>query len=183
MFRQKHTVRKIWPWSVAGIILVSVSGCLHRADNREVQFTTAPSEAVDSALSDEDATSVYEIFLRTSDLVLAEGGASPERMEEHAASDALDEFLADAKDFETRGWYLVGSTRFDSISVQTSSASEISFYVCDDVSETNLLDQTGQSLVEPDRVNRSPWLVSASRIGGDSKIVSKKLWVGENFCQ
>lgn len=182
MFRQKHTVRKIWLWSLAGIVLVSVSGCVQPVDNREVRFTTAPTEAVDSALTDKDAANVYEIFLRTSDLVLADGGASPERMKEYAASDALDEFLADAKDFETRGWSLVGSTRFDSISVQTSSASEISFYVCDDVSETDLLDETGKSLVEPDRVNRSPWLVSASRIGGDSKVVSKELWVGENFC-
>ena len=165
MFRQKHTVRKIWPWCLTGIILVSVTGCLQPTDGRETHLSAAPTEAVASVLTDVDATNAYEGFLLTSDLVLADGGASPERMNEYAASDALNDFLVDANDFETRGWHLVGNTRFDSVSVQTATASEISFYVCDDVSETDLLDQSGQSLVEPDRVTRSPWLISVSRSG------------------
>lgn len=179
MFRQKHTVLKLFAGIAAILLLSSCEATTKREGTRESHVPTASSPSV---LTEIDAANSYKAFLQSSDSIFADGGLSPERISEFARGDALDDFIADAKDLQSRGWHLVGSTQFDSIAIQASSPSEISFYVCDDVSQTDLLDDVGNSLVEPDRVSRSPWAVVASTSDGVLKVASKDLWVGENFC-
>jgi hypothetical protein len=182
MFRQKHIGLKLLIMGWVGVI--GVSGCGMGVAIPESSRVTVSTTSPSPRLADADAQKLYTEFLKTNDLVLAEGGVSPERINEFAASDAANDFLSDADDFRTRGWRLTGSTRFDSMVVQDSSARDISFYVCDDVSGTDIFDQSGRSLAEPDRMARSPWSVVASIADeGTLKIVSKKLWTGENFCQ
>jgi hypothetical protein len=129
------------------------------------------------------ATEAYERFLATNDLVLSEGGAEPERMTAVAEADALEKALTDASDFSQSGLRLVGRTVFDSVNLQQASADTIAFYACDDVSQTDLLNVSGTSLVKPDRVTRSPWLITAKASTDETIRISKKeLWAGENFC-
>lgn len=181
MFRQKHTVRNA---SVIGLMLTLLTGC-----GTEITDSTAPSTAPTPENSDprsltlEQATTSYENFQRARDLVLADGGQWTERMDSSATGHALEEFMVDAQDFESRGWRLVGSTAFDSIAVQRSSATEISYYVCDDISGTDLIDKSGNSLVKPDRATRSPWSVSSSlSADGTLKVSVREFWVGDDFC-
>ncbi|WP_374945343.1 hypothetical protein, partial [Agreia sp.] len=117
------------------------------------------------------------------DLVLSEGGVEPERVSVVAESKALEKFFSDARDFRDGGLRLVGATAFDSVSVQQASESHVSFYVCDDVSQTDLVNASGTSLVKADRIARSPWQITAEMSGDHVLRISKKdLWAGENFC-
>jgi len=69
------------------------------------------------------------------------------------------------------------------MSVQRASANEISFYVCDDISGTDLVDEGGISVVKPDRATRSPWsVVSSLSPDGALRVSVREFWVGEDFC-
>lgn len=158
--------------------------CLVGCSESSPPIDPAPSSnTADAALNIKSGGDAYERFLAASDVVLSEGGAEADRMALVAEGEALEKSLTDAREFAQAGLRLVGSTTFDSIKLQQASSDSIAFYVCDDVSQTDLLDVSGTSLVKPDRATRSPWLITA-KLSTDEKLrVSKKeLWSGENFC-
>jgi hypothetical protein len=179
MFRQKHTVFI----GIALIMNLGLIGCTTGKSDLSSTSTPSASDVDPQPLTLEEATVSYENFQRTRDLVLSDGGRGSERITDSASGDALEEFIVDAQDFESRGWRLVGNTTFDSVTVQLSNRSEIAFYVCDDISGTDLLDRDGNSLVKPDRVNRSPWAVGLTMSSdGTLKVSTREFWAGENFC-
>jgi len=180
MFRQKHTVRNA---SLIVLLLTLLTGCGTAITAPTPSILPTPENSNSRSLTLEQATTSYENFQRARDLVLADGGQGTERMKASATGDALEEFMIDAQDFESRGWRLVGRTSFDSIAVQRASTTEITYYVCDDISGTDLVDEGGNSLVKPDRAVRSPWSVTSS-LSPDAalKVSVREFWVGDDFC-
>jgi hypothetical protein len=180
MFRQKQFGSHLF---AVALILALVAGCKTDVGKPDPPTITPPEETESQVLTLEEARTSYESFLRLRDLVLVEGGQAPERMSSSAAGRALEEFIVDAQDFQARGWRVVGSTSFDSLRVQNSTSTEISFYVCEDIAGTDLVDQAGTSLVEPGRSTRSPWTVNSSVApDGSLKVTLRDFWAGDNFC-
>ncbi len=93
------------------------------------------------------ATELYARYLAVADRVLSDGGADPDRLNEVLTGDALAMARADAAEFRAKGLRWSGTTRYRPPILQTYGPTSISLYVCEDVSEADLLDSSGKSLV------------------------------------
>jgi hypothetical protein len=154
----------------------------------------APSPAASVAAdvpafaSDEEAlavaTDAYAAYLAMRDLILSEMGANALRIDAVATNQAKESFSRDAADFEERQIRIVGSTKFDSVVLQgLSDAGKVTIYVCNDVSQTDLIGPDGVSMVAADRNARSPWeVVVEVRSMSKAFVEARTLWSGENFC-
>lgn len=147
---------------VAGgaLLLALLSGC--------VPSETAPSPETSAAFvapyaTDEEAlaaaTAAYAEYLRISDLILHEAGAGAERILAVTAGDFAQISLEGYESIAAVGSYSTGTTTFDSMTLQRFSTTGgnkeiISVYLCHDVSDVDLLDINGESLVPPDRRDR-----------------------------
>ncbi|WP_447523136.1 hypothetical protein [Salinibacterium sp. NYA9b] len=128
--------------------------------------TTPPEPAatfVAPYATDEEALAAaeeaYAEYLHISDLILQEAGADAERIAAVATGEfaqiSIDGYEAIAAD----GSHSTGATTFDSMTLQRYSATGgnkeiISVYLCHDVSDVDLLDKNGKSLVPSDRRDR-----------------------------
>lgn len=149
---------------------------------------SAPSSAGPAFASDEEAltiaTDAYAAYLAMRDLILSEMGANPLRIGSVATAQAKESFKSDAADFADEEIRIVGSTKFDSVVLQGwSETGKVTIYVCNDVSQTDLIGPDGASRVTQDRNPRSPWqIVVEVRSPSDSFVEARTLWAGENFC-
>jgi hypothetical protein len=182
MFAQRRRRRAA---AISTILTAAALLAACTADEHPRPPDSGSSPTTTLAVSDAErvASDAYHRFIELSDLVLSEGGSNPDRMAEGADGDALEQFVANAREFESQSIRITGHTKFDSLKVQDREPTAITFYVCEDVSDTDLVNSLGESVVQPDRATRSPWLVSAT--GNETAgfmVSSRDLWSGKNFC-
>ncbi|WP_157560843.1 hypothetical protein [Humibacter albus] len=140
--------------------------------------------------SDEEAlaaaTKAYAAYQAVTDEVLHDGGESPFRYRKVAAGSALRDALTGAKDMRESGLHTVGKTTFDSAKLQSRSRlakTRVQFYVCDDVSGTDLVDASDVSQVTNPKNRRTPWEVEiqfSTRSHG--LVYVRDFWSGDDFC-
>jgi len=130
------------------------------------------------------ATDAYAAYQHVTDEVLHAGGQGADRYEKVALGSALEKALDGARQFREKGLHTTGESRFDSVQLQERSSKSVSFYVCDDVSDTDLLNSSGQSQAAASGTKRTPWQVEAKADGGSTLLISKRdFWTGSDFCQ
>ncbi|MBH0009061.1 hypothetical protein [Salinibacterium sp. SWN1162] len=145
--------------SIGALLVASLSGCVP-ADPAPPQPSAtfvAPYASDEEALAAAEAA--YGEFVDVSNVILNEGGASPERIETITTGDFAERTLSSYKDFGAEGKKSVGNATFDSAVLQRYSSGGgnveiITIYLCHDVSKVDLLDSNGDSLVKPDRQAR-----------------------------
>ncbi|GAB3802713.1 hypothetical protein GCM10028798_20500 [Humibacter antri] len=133
------------------------------------------------------ATDAYAAYLKVTDNVLSEGGADSARLESVASGDALKKVRADTADFKDNNAHTVGTTKFDSVRLaffEPGARQPVAIYVCDDVSNVDVVDSSGKSLVAPDRKARTPWHVTFVRPANEGHLLvaERALWTGGGFC-
>jgi predicted flap endonuclease-1-like 5' DNA nuclease len=132
------------------------------------------------------ATDAYAAYLKMSDTILSEGADRPDRFRQVATGDALRTALDGVGTYAERGLHTTGRTTFDSARIQSihdGRPHSVSIYVCDDVSNIDVVDSAGRSLVKPDRNPRTPFIVTVDFENTASKLVSgRTLWEGKDFC-
>ena len=142
-----------------------------------------PSEAPVFA-SDEEALAAaeeaYGKYLATSDDIIRDGGAGPERLKP-LVSDAIYE--REAKGFtvlEERNIHGTGSTEF-SLALQSYDDTRLTVYACNDYSKTDVVDVTGTSVLAPDRDTLKPFEVTLDP--KDSlRLIAMDAWDGGGVC-
>jgi len=150
--------------------------------------TTAPVFA-----TDEDALAAAEVaygeYLKVIDEILADGGKDGDRLLKVATEDVLRFEQTGFDRVLDSGHRSVGHTKFDSMVLQQYEplAQEgepmVVVYVCDNLSEVDVVDATGKSVVEPGRKSRIPFEVSFDLTEESALIVSaSEGWTGEDFC-
>jgi hypothetical protein len=101
------------------------------------------------------AEEAYGEYVRVADQIFIEGGANPERLAEVATGDFLKASIEGFQTVQREGLRSTGGTTFRDMIVQNysprSDASIISVYVCEDVSNVDVVDATGNSVVALDR--------------------------------
>jgi hypothetical protein len=133
------------------------------------------------------ATDAYAAYLKMSDTIAHDGGANPERIKPYASGDALDAALQSAQQFRAAGAHSIGSTTVAQIQPQVVDYQNvrninISFYACEDVSEVDVLDQDGISLVSQDRPSRATYTVTVLSRSGRLAVDSDEPWTGASIC-
>jgi len=140
--------------------------------------------------SDEEALAAaeeaYAAYQKTSDAILGDGGKEPDRLLEFATKKQYEIELEGYKQIGIDGFHGVGRSRFDTASLEKFDASGgqpvVSVYLCVDISELDVRDRHDKSVVDKDRVDRSPVEVTFDYDGGALLVSSRSAWSGANFC-
>jgi hypothetical protein len=182
--------RRLVALSAAALMTVAALGACTQPSPEPSRSTAPAVKHTPAFASDADAlkaaTDAYAAYLKMSDTIAHDGGANPERIAAYASGRALERALADVKEYRARGVHTTGNTRFDSARLQSVDVGppvSIVVYLCDDVSDVDVLNRDGQSLVNPDRTARTPFEVTADAgRTGHVTIRDRELWQGANYC-
>ncbi|MGN6272145.1 MAG: hypothetical protein ACTHMQ_03555 [Protaetiibacter sp.] len=143
-----------------------------------------PSEAPVFA-SDEEALAAaeeaYAAFLATLDQIFIDGGNGSERLLEVASEDVLEQETAGFEQLRAAGFHGTGSTRAK-LTLQSADLvlGEITAYTCDDISETDIVDTNGVSVVGERSTTTYEYEVV---FGGSPLILQSRLpWDGADVC-
>ena len=150
--------------------------------------TTAPVFA-----TDEDALAAAEVaygeYLRVIDQILADGGKDGDRLLEVATEDVVEFEQTGFDRVLDSGHRSIGTTSFDSMELQQYDTAAVdgraivAVYVCDDLSEVDVVDAEGKSVVTSERQSRIPFEVTFD-LGSNTPLIVSSVegWTGENFC-
>lgn len=157
-----------------------VSGCVVEPPPTPTP-TTPPAPRF---ASDEEALAAaeeaYGAYLAVSDQVIRDGGTQPDRLKAFVSDPVYAEELKGMQRLADNGWRGVGHTSFTLI-LQQFDEETLTAYSCDDVSQTDLIDATGASVVKPDRQTLLPFEVEFD-LGDSFRVVDKVLWNGGGVC-
>jgi hypothetical protein len=172
------------------VAALAATGCTPEAPraNEKPTPTSTPLFA-----SDEEALAAaeeaYAAYLAASDAITAEGGASPERIDPFVASQLRQSARDSLSEFQEANLHTVGASTFDTVTLQQvrtdeSGASEVSIYVCLDISAVRLIATSGADVTPGDRSDRLPLTVSFRSAGQTADLVleESESWAGDNFC-
>ena len=150
---------------------------------------TPPFATDDEALA--AAQSTYEDFMAVTKQIMADDGASPERLDSVAAPDVAIPEKEAMVDFVARKLTVEGASEVTGAVLQSYSPDAmdgrdiVRAYFCVDVSAVDVLDENGVSVVQPSRPDETPFEVAFDLVEADSPrlIVSEKnQWGGSGIC-
>lgn len=92
--------------------------------------------------------------------------------------------VATAKRFSSAGYKQIGSSSFDSMELQRLDSSTVTTYLCLDVTEVDVIDPSGVSIVDESQPRRLPLEVTFTPSNESSTLLieGSEIWSGENFC-
>ncbi|MFT4284557.1 MAG: hypothetical protein QM598_06970 [Protaetiibacter sp.] len=149
--------------------------------------TPTPPHTTDAApvfASDEEALAAaeeaYGKYIATVDAILNDGGASPERLEPLVSAEIYANEVTGFAEIAENGWRGKGATQAN-LSLQKYDKSELTSYVCEDISGTDILDGDGKSVVKPNRQTLLPYVVTFD-LHDHLRILEKERWDGSSVC-
>lgn len=131
------------------------------------------------------AEEVYDEYLALMNGVLAAGGIGAEVLRSVASEKVVAEQDQGFAEYRAGNLRALGSISADSYRLQTRdfANSSLVFYVCRDVSQVDVVDASGLSVVSHDRIDRGGFEVEiATQDGGELLIERDDAWSGEPFC-
>ncbi|MEK7663737.1 MAG: hypothetical protein AAB357_06160 [Actinomycetota bacterium] len=166
------------------LIAIALAGC--SAQPPAPKETAAATEQKPLFATDAEALAAaeaaYANYLEVSDQIARDGGANPERLKgivsDQLYKESSDVFIT----YLTNSINVDGSTSFDSLHVADISSTAATFYVCLDVSGTNLLSADSEIVTPQNRQSRLPIVFGVSKTGEKFKIESSEVWSGRNYC-
>lgn len=141
--------------------------------------------------SDEEALAAaeeaYAWYLEVSNAVGEGGWNDTASLQEVLRGEALEDSLVSTADLQENGYRQVGESTFDSATLQQYSdiapgMVSVTIYLCLDVSAVDVVDQQGESVVQPGRVDRQPLEIELNDLDGVLKVNRSEAWSGESFC-
>ncbi len=181
------------------VLLVSISllsGCMATPTphNTSVPSAAAPTMIPPVFASNEEALAAamatYSAYLSAGDVAGKIGSDSWNKYLAFTNGPEHDAVMSSRTALEAEGRSLTGSTTFDSIKIQMSSALpdatwEIRTYLCLDITHSRLLDSSGQPIDDSEGPLRWPMVVRFVTPQKDSQqllISESTIWSGSNFC-
>jgi hypothetical protein len=181
----RRTARLPLPLLLITLVLLLITLVLAGCTQPDPMPTPPPTpSAAPVFASDEEALAAaeeaYGKYLAAADEVIRGGGSHPELVEPYLSAELYERDRQSFAQFAENGWFGVGAASFE-MQLQGYNAETVTTYVCDDFSQTDVLNRDGQSVVAPGRQIRVPNEVEFS-IADDLRIVRKELWNGDGVC-
>lgn len=133
------------------------------------------------------ATEAYAAYLKMSDTIAQEGGVNPERIKPFVTGDALESSMESARQYRDAKAHSTGTTTFTNATLEQASYSRhpltIRFYVCSDVSRTDVVTVDGKSLVAENRQPRTTFEIEVVGRGEALVVASRIQWTGSSVCE
>ncbi|BAU98822.1 hypothetical protein [Aurantimicrobium minutum] len=168
--------------SIASLTLVGCSTTTPEAIPTSSAVEQAPAFASDEeALA--AAQAAYAEYLSVSDQIARDGGANPERLKPYVTNDQFQLDQQNIAKFRDLGFHSEGVSTFDNFHVANSDVNTYSAYLCVDVSNSKLIDSSGNTVTPEGREDRWPLLVSFDFSNPGSVLIKgSETWAGKNFC-
>ncbi|HEY0260514.1 MAG TPA: hypothetical protein VGC18_11765 [Lacisediminihabitans sp.] len=136
------------------------------------------------------ATDAYAAYVRVSDQILMDGGANPDRIREVATGDALQTALDGYATFRDKQYRAIGGSKISHTRLQRYFQNEkdgagiVSTYSCLDVSQVDVLDVNGVSVVSASRPNIQAFELSFDWTPRLQRLLlaSRTAWSGDGLC-
>jgi len=172
---------------IAALALVSAAALVLVGCTPAPHPTTSPKPAATPVFrSDAEALAAaekaYRAYERASDQVFADGGKDPGRLDQLATGKVLADDREDFAELVEQGWHSVGKTRVSNVTLQSYGKRTVTIYACDDVSEVDVVDQTGASVVSQNRPDLSPVEVILKLRDSDLLVAEINAWDGDGVC-
>jgi hypothetical protein len=153
-----------------------------------------PPPAVEAPLfaTDEEAleaaTAAYAEFLAVSGQILRDGGSDPERLKPLVSDEVYESEAEGFRTFVMNGYSARGNATLESVALQQHNASndgfsEIQIFACVSLEDVDVLDATGQSVVNPDRTSRLEYEALFISTRDEALILEREsVWDGGGIC-
>ncbi len=157
----------------------------------------SPAPSADAAepifATDEEALaaaeSAYDQYRTTSAMILAEGGAAPERIVPFVTATYAVTLAEEFEAFRSAGARTIGDSTIDTVSLvdrsEADDSAEVSIYLCRDLTSVRVLGPDSSDITPSDRQNRVPshvFLVSSADEASVLIVDRVEKWQGEDFC-
>ena len=134
--------------------------------------------------SDEEALAAaeeaYGKYLATSDQIIRDGGANPERLKPLVAQEIYEREAAGFEILQERGIHGTGNTKF-ALKLQSFDNDQVTVYACNDYGDTDVVDSSGASVLPSGRDTLKPFEVSFD--SQDSlRLIAIDSWAGGGVC-
>jgi hypothetical protein len=173
-------------------ISLTTAGLVSCAEEGGPPITPGPAPGGAPVFASEEealaaAEGVYQRYLDVSNAVGATGWTDLGPLHTVERSVALEDELETASEFRAQGYRQVGDVTFDSLTLQQFEAPRpgavlITVYLCLDVTDVDLVDAKGRSVITPDRPDRQGVEVDIDDIEGVLKVSRSEPWSGASFC-
>ena len=168
-------------------IALGMGGCVAPTPDPTPSTSAAPS-ASPLFNSDEEAlaaaTEAYAAYLTAADQSGQGGWLDSSALQPLQTDEAFADDVAIAKKFSALGYLQLGASSFDSLKVQQVDVFEVIAYLCLDVTQVDVVDATGASIVDRSQPRRLPLEVSFTPSDERDSLVfgGSEVWSGETFC-
>jgi hypothetical protein len=180
----RATAQRLLPAVAASLMLaMALAGCSPSNPTPTPTRTASVPVFTSDAQALKAATEAYAAYLKMSDTIAHEGGADPERIKQYATGDALSLFMQGAAKYKEASAHSIGQTTAGAYKFQSVTNSRVRFYVCEDISNVELLDAAGRSLVVPGRDPKTAFEVTAIETNARLLIESRNVWPGGGVCE
>ena len=174
----------------AALTTLALTGC---ANTTTVAPPTATPdrEATPMFASDEDALAAaetaYRNYIDVSDQIARDGGLNVERLQPFVSVELYQQQVQEYADVASKGLRAVGSSMFDSFTLESYSREhdKIRVYVCMRVANIRVLDSANNDATPPDRNDDLPLQVAFGRSvesEPELSVTRSEVWSGKNFC-
>ena len=139
----------------------------------------------------EAAADAYRAYFLVADLILAEGGAEPERLIDLVSPEVYEVEVEGYERFAAQNYRSVGATSIDTVTIQQHNVRAqagqilVTIYACIDITASDILDEGGASIIASDRQNRYAYEASFStQPEGILPLIlaEEERWTGNDFC-
>ncbi|MFM9876958.1 MAG: hypothetical protein ACKVOG_03780 [Rhodoglobus sp.] len=170
------------PLAVLVALTLALTGC-GGADKRTHKSDTAHSPTAAFASEEEAlaaAVAVYDRFRSIGDEIGQAGGRDADRLAEVATGDFLKVSVEGFSGWIDKGWHQIGTSTFRDATVQQYSdgpTDAVVLYLCDDIAEVDVIDESGVSVAAPDRPDTNYLQVSFD-VGNDGvlRVADSQRW-------
>lgn len=141
--------------------------------------------------SDEEALNaaveIYRQYLYVSDLIMQDGGADPERIEPYASGQALEFSNGGFETFSyenirASGFNQIQNTLFQQQKI-TTEGTEVYIYSCNDISEVDVHDTSGKTILNESRAFNFVMLAGILfQSASEGKVVYLEVWNEKALC-
>lgn len=152
----------------------------------ELSPTPSPSPSTEPVFASEEealaaAEATYAEFLATMDAIFADGGRTPERLLQVSSDEVYAHEASGFANMRSEGRSGTGHVTFSMKLQSFTDSGTVTTYVCEDISETDILDEHGVSQVVPGRMTLLGYEV---RFEGTPLVVSSRtFWTGPDLCE